>query len=45
MATVKQTQSMVQTLLNSYDFLGALELISTTQTVLREELSGVVSFR
>ena len=43
--TVAETQASVQMLLNQYDFLGALDIIRTTQGVLRDELRGIVAFR
>ncbi|KAJ8246182.1 hypothetical protein GJAV_G00264610 [Gymnothorax javanicus] len=45
MAAVHQTQPTVQLLLSTSEFVGALELISTTQEVLQQELQGVLSFR
>lgn len=45
MATVHQTQPTIQVLLASSDFIGALDLICTTQEVLSQELRGVYSFR
>lgn len=45
MATVHQTQPTIQLLLSTSDFVGALDLISTTQEVLQQELAGVQSFR
>ncbi|KAI1896904.1 hypothetical protein AGOR_G00099670 [Albula goreensis] len=45
MAAVHQTQPTVQLLLSTSEFVGALELISTTQEVLQQELQGILSFR
>lgn len=45
MATVHQTQPTIQMLLSTLDFVGALDLISTSQEVVAQELSGVHSFR
>ncbi|MBN3304831.1 VPS54 protein, partial [Amia calva] len=45
MATVHQTQPTVQLLLSTSEFVGALELIATTQEVLQQELQGIHSFR
>lgn len=45
MATVHQTQPTIQLLLSTSDFVGALDLISTTQEVLQQELAGIQSFR
>ncbi|XP_054169072.1 vacuolar protein sorting-associated protein 54-like [Oppia nitens] len=45
MATVHQTQPTIQLLLSTLDFVGALDLISTSQEVAAQELSGVYSFR
>jgi len=45
MATVHQTQPTIQTLLSTSEFVGALDLISTTQEVLAQELAGVHSLR
>ncbi|XP_071789704.1 vacuolar protein sorting-associated protein 54-like isoform X2 [Asterias amurensis] len=45
MATVHQTQPTIQILLTTSEFVGALDLISTTQEVLTQELSGLQSFR
>lgn len=45
MATVHQTQPTIQLLLSTNEFVGALDLISTTQEVLCQELAGVHSFR
>ncbi|XP_077993143.1 vacuolar protein sorting-associated protein 54-like [Glandiceps talaboti] len=45
MATVHQTQPTIQLLLSTSEFVGALDLIATTQEVLSQELVGVQSFR
>jgi len=45
MATVHQTQPTIQLLLSTSDYVGALDLISTTQEVLQQELAGIQSFR
>ncbi|KAK3094215.1 hypothetical protein FSP39_025511 [Pinctada imbricata] len=45
MATVHQTQPTIQLLLSTNEFVRALDLISTTQEVLSQELAGVHSFR
>ncbi|XP_053568049.1 vacuolar protein sorting-associated protein 54 isoform X2 [Bombina bombina] len=45
MATVHQTQPTVQLLLSTSEYVGALDLIATTQEVLQQELQGVHSFR
>ncbi|XP_036190269.1 vacuolar protein sorting-associated protein 54 isoform X6 [Myotis myotis] len=45
MATVHQTQPTVQVLLSASEFVGALDLIATTQEVLQQELQGIHSFR
>lgn len=45
MATVHQTQPTIQTLLSTNEFVGALDLIATTQEVLSQELAGVHSLR
>ena len=42
---VQQTQPNIQSLLATSDFVGALELISTTQEVLSQELQGVHALR
>ena len=44
-ATVQQTQPTIQLLLRNSDFVGALDLIATTQDVLQQELQGIKSFR
>ena len=43
--TVKQTQQTIQLLLSTSDFAGAIDLITTTQDVLNNDLLGVLSFR
>jgi vacuolar protein sorting-associated protein 54 len=45
MATVHQTQPTLQLLLSTNEFVGALDLIATTQEVLTQELAGIHSFR
>ncbi|PNF33403.1 Vacuolar protein sorting-associated protein 54 [Cryptotermes secundus] len=45
MSTVHQTQTMIQSLLSTPDYVAALDLISTTQEILVQELAGVHSFR
>lgn len=45
MATVHQTQPMIQILLASSDFVAAVDLISTTQEILTQELNGISCFR
>ena len=45
MATVSQTQPTIQLLLKTSDFVGALDLIYTTQEVLQLELSGIHCLR
>ena len=45
MATVHQTQPTLQLLLATNEFVGALDLIATTQEVLSQELIGLHSFR
>uniref|UniRef100_A0A3Q3B4M1 Vacuolar protein sorting-associated protein 54 n=1 Tax=Kryptolebias marmoratus TaxID=37003 RepID=A0A3Q3B4M1_KRYMA len=45
MAAVHQTQPTVQLLLSTSEFVGALELITTTKEVLQQELQGIHSFR
>jgi hypothetical protein len=44
-ATVQQTQPTIQLLLSTSDFVGAIDLITTTQDVLQQELRGVHSLR
>ena len=45
MATVHQTQPMIQVLLGTQDYVSALDLISTTQEILAQELSSIHCFR
>lgn len=45
MSTVHQTQPMIQLLLSTADYVTALDLIGTTQSILSRELSGVHAFR
>lgn len=45
MSTVHQTQPTIQLLLSSSDFVGALDLISTSQEVVAQELTEIHSFR
>ncbi|XP_013401710.1 vacuolar protein sorting-associated protein 54-like isoform X1 [Lingula anatina] len=45
MATIHQTQPTIQMLLSTNEFVGALDLITTTQEVLSQELAGIHSFR
>jgi vacuolar protein sorting-associated protein 54 len=45
MATVHQTQPMIQVLLGTQDYVAALDLISTTQEILSQELSTIHCFR
>ena len=45
MATVHQTQPTIQLLLSTSDFVGALDLISTTQDVIHQELMNIHCFR
>nr|XP_054758347.1 vacuolar protein sorting-associated protein 54-like [Lytechinus pictus] len=45
MATVHQTQPTIQLLLSNSEFVGALDLISTTHEILTQELAGIQSFR
>ena len=45
MATVHQTQPTIQLLLSTSDFVGALDLIGTTQEVVHQELMSVHCFR
>ncbi|KAH0534592.1 vacuolar protein sorting-associated protein 54 isoform X1 [Cotesia glomerata] len=44
-ATVHQSQPMIQLLLSTPDYVAALDLISTTQEILHQELNGIQSFR
>ncbi|XP_058819414.1 vacuolar protein sorting-associated protein 54 [Topomyia yanbarensis] len=45
MATVHQTQPMIQLLLSTQDYVAALDLIGTTQEILSQELRGLHCFR
>ncbi|XP_041352361.1 vacuolar protein sorting-associated protein 54-like [Gigantopelta aegis] len=45
MSTIHQTQPTIQLLLSNNDFVGALDLISTSQEILSQELAGLHSFR
>ena len=45
MSTVRQAQPTIQLLLSQSDFVGALDLITTTQEILHDELNGIKSFR
>ncbi|XP_055680645.1 vacuolar protein sorting-associated protein 54 [Lutzomyia longipalpis] len=45
MATVHQTQPMIQLLLGTQDYVAALDLIGTTQEIVAQELVGVHCFR
>ncbi|EFX75401.1 hypothetical protein DAPPUDRAFT_323315 [Daphnia pulex] len=45
MATVHQTQPTIQLLLSTSDFVGALDLIGTTQEVVQQELMSIHCFR
>lgn len=45
MATVHQTQPMIQLLLGTQDYVAALDLISTTQEIVAQELIGIHCFR
>ncbi|XP_037078466.1 vacuolar protein sorting-associated protein 54-like [Pollicipes pollicipes] len=45
MATVHQTQPTIQLLLTTSEFVGALDLIATSQEVLAQELAGVQAFK
>lgn len=44
-STVQQAQPTIQSLLRKSDFVGALELITTTQEVLQDHLHGVRALR
>ena len=44
-STVHKTQPTIQLLLRTSDFVGALDLITTTQEVLQQELQGVQALR
>ncbi|RWS07048.1 vacuolar protein sorting-associated protein 54-like protein [Dinothrombium tinctorium] len=45
MSTVHQTQPTIQLLLSISDYVGALDLISTSQEVITQELGGLSCFR
>ena len=45
MSTVRQTQPTIQLLLSGNEYAGALDLITTTQDVLYNELAGIQCFR
>ncbi|KAK9507876.1 hypothetical protein O3M35_007645 [Rhynocoris fuscipes] len=45
MSTVMQTQPTIQLLLSNPDYVGALDLIHTTEDLLKQELAGIHSFR
>lgn len=45
MATVHQTQPMIQLLLSTQDYVAALDLISTTQEIVAQELVGIHCFK
>jgi len=45
LAVIHQTQPTIQLLLQSADYIGALDLIATTQEVLRTELHGLHCLR
>ena len=45
MATVHQTQPTIQLLLTTSEFVGALDLIATSQEVLAQELRGLLAFK
>ncbi|KAK6181724.1 hypothetical protein SNE40_009521 [Patella caerulea] len=45
MSAIHQTQQIIQTLLGTNEFVGALDLISTTQDILTQHLAGIHSFR
>ncbi|XP_043210822.1 vacuolar protein sorting-associated protein 54-like [Amphibalanus amphitrite] len=45
MATVHQTQPTIQLLLTTSEFVGALDLIATSQEVLAQELAGLQAFK
>lgn len=45
MATVHQCQPMIQVLLGTQDYVAALDLISTTQEILAQELNAIHCFR
>lgn len=45
MASVRETQPMIQLLLSTPDYVAALDLIQTSQEMLKQELPGILSFR
>lgn len=45
MATVHETQPTIQNFLSTYDYVGALDLITATQEVYNQDLNGLTSFR
>ncbi|XP_005105432.1 vacuolar protein sorting-associated protein 54 [Aplysia californica] len=45
MASIHETQPTIQRLLSNNEFIGALDLISTSQDVLNKDLAGIHSFR
>ena len=45
MSSIHETQPTIQRLLSDSEFIGALDLISTSQDVLTKDLGGIHSFR
>ncbi|CAG5127416.1 unnamed protein product [Candidula unifasciata] len=45
MASIHETQPTIQRLLSNNEFIGALDLIATSQDVLSKDLAGINSFR
>lgn len=45
MASIHETQPTIQRQLSNNDFIGSLDLISTSQDVLNKDLAGIHSFR
>ena len=45
MSSIHETQPTIQRLLSDNEFIGALDLISTSQDVLNKDLCGIHSFR
>ncbi|KAK7104655.1 hypothetical protein V1264_019335 [Littorina saxatilis] len=45
MSSIHETQPTIQRLLSENEFIGALDLISTSQDVLNKDLAGIHSFR
>jgi len=45
MASIHETQPTIQRLLSNNEFIGSLDLISTSQDVLNKDLAGIHSFR